>query len=425
MIKLFLRFFIGMILLVVLASVMQSLIIYQKSDENTNSWIKNTYGGIRFAARQISSLDAEEREAAILSAEESFGYDIRLVSTSSETYSWYLSYLSLGEPRYVTYSEVAVLIDGGANALIFGPVEVWQSTDRTAYALATLAYILVSVVIIGILIRPIAIQFQAIARGAGAISSGDYGARITGPAARYGDSAVTAFNLMADRTENLLKAKVELLQMVSHEIRTPLSRIHFAVELFESASTPDQRAERIAAVVDSADDLDRLVNDLLKYVRSGESGVEKRSIRISELVADVDRSMIDSEKTLSVKLDGDAVVLCDRVLLNSAIGNLVGNASRFAKNEVLISSVLEDGVVSLHVDDDGPGVPKEYREIIFEPFSRLDNSKLEHKNGVGLGLAIVQRAVENCGGEVSVSSSPVGGARFTVRLPILKQEACG
>ena len=163
----------------------------------------------------------------------------------------------------------------------------------------------------------------------------------------------------------------------------------------------------------------------MKYVRSGESGVEKRSIRISELVADVDRSMIDSEKTLSVKLDGDAVVLCDRVLLNSAIGNLVGNASRFAKNEVLISSVLEDGVVSLHVDDDGPGVPKEYREIIFEPFSRLDNSKREHKNGVGLGLAIVQRAVENCGGEVSVSSSPVGGARFTVRLPVLKQEARG
>ncbi len=422
MIKLFLRFFIGMILLVVLASVMQSLIINQKSDENTNSWIENTYGGIRFAARQISSLDAEEREAAILSAEKSFGYDIRLVSTSSETYSWYLGYLSLEEPRYVTYSEVAVLIDGGTSALIFGPVEVWQSTDRAVYALATLAYVLVSVVIIGILIRPIAIQFQAIARGAGAISSGDYGARITGPAARYGDSAVTAFNLMADRTENLLKAKVELLQMVSHEIRTPLSRIHFAVELFESATTPDQRAERIAAVVDSADDLDRLVNDLLKYVRSGESGVEKRSIRISELVADVDRSMIDSEKTLSVKLDGDAIVLCDRVLLNSAIGNLVGNASRFAKNEVLISSVLEDGVVALHVDDDGPGVPEEYCEIIFEPFSRLDNSKLEHKNGVGLGLAIVQRAVENCGGAVSVSSSPVGGARFTVRLPILKEE---
>ena len=420
MIRLFLRFFIGMILLVVLASVIQTLIINQKSDENTNAWIKNVYGGVSFAAQQISSQDAEERDAAILSAEKSFGYDINLVSTSSSSYDWMLNYLSLGEPRYVSYSEVAVLIDGGANVLIFGPIEVWQSPSRTLYVLATMAYVLLSVVVIGILIRPIRIQFQAIARGAGAISSGDFSARITGPAARYGDSAVTAFNLMADRTEDLLKAKVELLQMVSHEIRTPLSRIHFAVELFESASTPDQRSERITAVIESVDDLDRLVNDLLKYIRSGESGIEKRSIRITELVADVERSMIDSEKILSVKLEGDAVVLCDRVLLNSAIGNLVGNASRFAKDEVLISSVLEDGVVSLHVDDDGPGVPEENRQRIFEPFSRLDNSKLDHEKGVGLGLAIVQRAVENCGGEVSVSSGPLGGARFTVRLPCLK-----
>lgn len=88
MIKLFLRFFIGMILLIVVASVLQSAIIYQKSDENTNSWIKNTYGGVGYAAKVISSLDGKEREAAIEEAGKSFGYDINLVSTSSLEYSW-------------------------------------------------------------------------------------------------------------------------------------------------------------------------------------------------------------------------------------------------------------------------------------------------------------------------------------------------
>jgi signal transduction histidine kinase len=421
MIRLFLRFFIGMFLLIVVASVLQSLIIHQKSDENTNSWIKNTYGGVGYAAKTISSLEGAEREMAILEAEESFGYDINLVSTSSPKYNWYVSYLSLGEPGYVTYTEVAVLIDGGANALVFGPVEVWESPSTTIYVIATFAYILLAIVVIGFLIRPIAIQLKAIAQGAGAISSGDFSARITGPAARYGDSAVMAFNLMADRTEKLLKEKVELLQMVSHEIRTPLSRIHFAVELFESAPTPELKANRIAAIIDSADDLDSLVNDLLKYVRSGESGIETKSVRICELVADAKNSMIKSEIAFSVNLDGDAVVLCDAVLLNSALANLISNASRFARKEISVSSVVEDDSLLLHVDDDGPGVPEIYRESIFEPFSRLENSHAKHKNGVGLGLAIVKRAVENCGGSVDVAQSPMGGARFTLRLPLFKK----
>jgi signal transduction histidine kinase len=423
MIKLFLRFFIGMILLVVLASVIQNFIVFQKSDENTAVWINNLYGGVGAAARQISSLEMAEREAAIVIAEKEFGFPITLVETASDPqYVWLLSYLTLGEPKYITSTYVAVLIDDGRKALIFGPVNKWQTPSATIYVLATIAYFIFSIFIIAVLIWPIAIQFNSIMRAALAISGGNLSARITGPASRCRDPAVTAFNLMAQRTENLVKAKVELLQMVSHEIRTPLSRIHFAVELFESTSDPEQRAERIAAIVESTDDLDRLVNDLLKYVRSGESGIEKKPVCIAELFSDIERSMVNHDKSVSVKLDGKSVVHCDPVLLNSVIGNLVGNASQFANQEIAITSVLEHGTLSLHIDDDGPGIPVEYREDIFEPFTRLANSKAEHKNGVGLGLAIVQRALEHCGGEIVVSESPMGGARFTVRLPLLKNE---
>ena len=139
---------------------------------------------------------------------------------------------------------------------------------------------------------------------------------------------------------------------------------------------------------------------------------------MAELLVDIDRTIINPDKSITVNLEGEAVVQCDRVLLNSAIRNLVGNASRFASKEIQVSSVLEGDILFLHIDDDGPGVPEAYRESIFEPFSRLDNSEGEHKNGVGLGLAIVQRAVQNCGGAVMVSESPLGGARFTIRLPL-------
>tara|TARA_B110000495_G_scaffold38029_1_gene30595 strand:+ start:1239 stop:2516 length:1278 start_codon:yes stop_codon:yes gene_type:complete len=425
MIKLFLRFFIGMILLVVLASVIQSFIVYQKKDENTAAWIENLYGGIRAAARQISSLEMAEREAAMVSAEKDFGFPIAHVRAASDPqYVWFLRnhYLELGEPRYISTTDVAVLIDDGRGVLVFGPVTVWQKPSAMIYVIATTGYVIFSMVVIAVLIRPIAIQFKSITRAAIAISGGNLSARITGPATNFRDPAVTAFNLMAQRTENLVKAKVELLQMVSHEIRTPLSRIHFAVELFQSASDPEQRAERIAAIVESTDDLDRLVNDLLKYVRSGGSSIEKQPVCIAELLSDIERSMVNHDKSVSVKLDDKFVVQCDPVLLKSAIGNLVSNASRFANQEIAITSVLEHGTLSLHIDDDGPGIPVEYREDIFEPFTRLDKAKAENENGVGLGLAIVQRALEHCGGEVVVSESPLGGARFTVRLPLLKKE---
>ncbi|MDE0936203.1 MAG: ATP-binding protein [Mariniblastus sp.] len=423
MIKLFLRFFIGMIVLVVLASVTQSFISYQKSEENTVAWIKNLHGGVRASARQISSEEMAEREVAIELAEEDFGFPITFVNTTSDPrYVWFLNYLTLGEPKYISHTEVAVLIDDGRGALIYGPCLAWQYPSVKTYVLATIAYFTLSIVVITVLIWPIAIQFKSITHAALAISGGNLGARITGPASRYRDPAVTAFNLMAQRTENLVKAKVELLQMVSHEIRTPLARIHFAVELFESASDPEKRAERTAAIVESADDLDRLVNDLLKYVRTGGSSIEKQPVCIAELLSDIERSMVNHDKSLSVNLDDKFVVQCDPVLLNSAIGNLVSNASRFANQEVAISSVLEHGTLSLHVDDDGPGIPVEYRENIFEPFTRLDKPSVEHENGVGLGLAIVQRALEHCGGQVVVSESPLGGARFTVRLPLLNKE---
>ncbi|MCP4774526.1 MAG: HAMP domain-containing histidine kinase [Planctomycetaceae bacterium] len=422
MIKLFVQFLLGLISLIVLASLFQSWVAYQSNVENEVAWTKFLGVCVEQAASDLESLEVEERSAAFERIREEYGINIRIVSTSLDETNWMLEYLEKpNSVRYVADEEMGCLLDGGANVLLASPVMRFQNPNKTLFVLAVIGYILITVIIVGFLIRPISIQFQSITRAARAISAGNLSARITGPAVKYRDPAVTAFNLMASRTEKLVKTKIELLQMVSHEIRTPLSRIHFAVELFESAATPEERSERIAAIVDSADDLDRLVNELLKYVRSGESGVEKEPVGISDLLFDFDRASMESGKNISVQLENDAVVQCDRVLLKSAIGNLIGNAFRFAKTEVLVSSVLEGDTVLLHIEDDGPGVPEANYESIFEPFFRLDSPGAEHKHGVGLGLAIVKRAVERCGGEVGVSKSPMGGARFTLRLPILKK----
>lgn len=103
--------------------------------------------------------------------------------------------------------------------------------------------------------------------------------------------------------------------------------------------------------------------------------------------------------------------------LRRAVGNLVQNASRYGNGLVKVCLEQQGRDYLIHVDDDGPGIPKADRERIFEPFSRLDSSRSRESGGYGLGLAIVKRVVASHRGRVIVSSSPLGGSRFTIRWP--------
>ena len=112
--------------------------------------------------------------------------------------------------------------------------------------------------------------------------------------------------------------------------------------------------------------------------------------------------------------------LCgDARLLEQVVRNLVHNALGHARGTVRVStSAVGDDLAVLAVDDDGPGVPEDRREDIFERFVRLDVSRDRDHGGVGLGLAIVAEIVRAHGGRVHVGDSPSGGARFVVELPI-------
>jgi len=109
-------------------------------------------------------------------------------------------------------------------------------------------------------------------------------------------------------------------------------------------------------------------------------------------------------------------VFCDVHLLESAYKNLLYNAMRFAKRDVRVTLEAGDSINQLTVEDDGPGIPIEDRDRIFESFVQLQRSG-EKKQGFGLGLAIVKRVMEWHGGSVSVDASPLGGARFTATWP--------
>ena len=112
------------------------------------------------------------------------------------------------------------------------------------------------------------------------------------------------------------------------------------------------------------------------------------------------------------------MVHADRRLLARALDNLLRNAQKYSEGHLAVSARADGGMLEVAVDDNGPGIPEQERERIFEPFYRIDRSRHRGTGGFGLGLSIVKKAVELHGGSIVVGSSRLGGARFVLRIPL-------
>jgi two-component system sensor histidine kinase RstB len=253
-----------------------------------------------------------------------------------------------------------------------------------------------------------------------AVAAGDLSARVDERRVRAAKTLAQAFNNMADRTETLVRTQRELLQAVSHELRTPLSRMRFAIDLVESAKDDEERRKRLESLDAATGELDRLVGELLSYVRmeTAPASLDRETVHIVEAVDEWIEKQDGLFPTVSFAIDDETrrsepVIQADRTALERAVGNLLANAGRFARGRVIVRSHVSPQGLVLDVDDDGPGIPVGDRPRVFEPFVRLDESG----RGAGLGLALVRRIVQNHGGEVSILDSPLGGCRVRTVWP--------
>ena len=125
-----------------------------------------------------------------------------------------------------------------------------------------------------------------------------------------------------------------------------------------------------------------------------------------------------AQHEVQVRLASDeTIILGEQRLLMRAVGNLLKNAAKYSQRLILISSQYTADGIDIIVDDDGPGIPEEEREHIFEAFYRLDRSRDRTTGGFGLGLAIARQAMQQHGGSITVTQSALGGASFVLHLP--------
>lgn len=226
-------------------------------------------------------------------------------------------------------------------------------------------------------------------------------------------------NHMAGRIEDLMEAQRSLLHSVSHELRTPIARLEFALELLDAKARDPELSRRIAAMEGDLSELNNLVKELLDMSKLDSTRtLQGAPVELEALLRDCCATLPPSPQQVACELaSGLGTVEADARLLARAVGNLLRNAQKYAQERIVLSARRTPDGVEIAVDDDGPGIPAEERERIFDPFYRLDRSRDRATGGFGLGLSIAHKAVALHGGTLRVDSSPLGGARFVLRLP--------
>ena len=224
--------------------------------------------------------------------------------------------------------------------------------------------------------------------------------------------AAEAFNAMSDRVTRTLESQRQLLSAVGHDLRTPLAAMRITAEFVEDGEVRERLARNL-------EELQSLTEAVLSAARAG-PGEEKRRVDLAALVESVCDDLIDLGMPVDVNISGSAPCLCRPSEIRRAARNLIENAARYG-GEARVSLVTEGDSFVVTVNDNGPGIPQDRLEEVFEPFVRLEASRSNATGGAGLGLTLARSIAREHGGDVVLENRLAGnqvvGLRASLRLP--------
>jgi signal transduction histidine kinase len=223
-------------------------------------------------------------------------------------------------------------------------------------------------------------------------------------------NAAMAFNRMTEKVTKTMDAQRHLLSAVGHDLRTPITAMRINLEFVEE----DELRERLLG---NLDELQDLTEQVLSSAR-GTGGEIKRSVDLSALVESLVADLDDMGEPVTWQSHSPAPVSCRPNEIRRAVRNLVENAVAYgARADVQITD--SGAGYEIVVEDDGPGIPEDDRQRVFEPFVRLETSRNSATGGTGLGLTLVKAIAEGHGGGVVLENRESGGLRARMILPRL------
>ncbi len=283
----------------------------------------------------------------------------------------------------------------------------------------TIAFLLIVILAItSWLVRPM----KPLIQGVNAISEGRLDYRVpvekNGEFGRLGE----AFNKMAERIQDQLKAKDRLLMDVSHELRSPLGRIKMATEMLQDEKLKPQLKSDIREM----EDLITVLLDL--YRHQGDVNSHKKEVTLESLLRLAIGPIEKDQPGLNFEIaNGDVLLKVDEKAFVRAIRNIVENAQKFSKHQsrpVEIRAYLRQGSVIIDVTDFGIGMSQDEASKVFEMFYRADSSRVRETGGYGLGLPLAKAVMQALGGQLVVlQSTPGNGSTFRIEIPLVIQSA--
>ncbi|MEZ5931775.1 MAG: ATP-binding protein [Alphaproteobacteria bacterium] len=219
----------------------------------------------------------------------------------------------------------------------------------------------------------------------------------------------SAFNRMHGRLQRFIRDRTQMLAAMSHDLRTPITTLRLRAEFIEDEEIKQK-------ILETLEEMQRMAEATLAFVREEAAVEPTRKVDLTALVQSVADDLIDLGWNVQVEDSGRVDCTCRPAALKRALRNLLENAIRYGER-AKVSLATAPSAFSIVIDDDGPGIPEEQIERMFQPFVRLDESRSVEGGGIGLGLAIARSIIRNHGGDITLSNREAGGLRATITLP--------
>jgi len=227
-------------------------------------------------------------------------------------------------------------------------------------------------------------------------------------------SAAIAFIEMKERIKRLLTRRTQMLAAVSHDLRTPLTRMKLQIAMM-------QNNDAIEELDHDVKEMEQMLEGYLNFAKleAGDEAVEEsKKTNLANFIKKIIAGYKNHKGKAECKIEKNVSLDLKQKAFKRCITNLIDNALRYSNKVVITAEKLDDDNITIFVDDDGPGIPKKKREKVFQPFYRVEKSRNQETGGVGLGLSIVRDIIHRHGGEIILDTSPYGGLRAMIVLPI-------
>lgn len=221
---------------------------------------------------------------------------------------------------------------------------------------------------------------------------------------------IRAFNAMQKRIHRLITERTETLAAVGHDLRTPLARLQLRLEGLADSDAREAMSDDLA-------EMGAMIESLLAFLGGEKNGEVAIRTDVAVTVATIVDALQDQGHDVTYDGPAHLEIVARPLSLRRAVMNLVENALHYG-HRADVRVERQAGELLIRVDDEGPGIPRDKLDEVLKPFARLDEARQRNTRGLGLGLAIVAKAVEREGGLLTLANRPGGGLRAEICLPL-------